>query len=444
VNYLLTQTGINVTLHDVLRASSPIIRDSLLREASSDVKAQWDTVKASQEQTLSGVSDVLRITKRYLTASGEFCYDCILKKPNFNGELSAKRFWHELDKEAKDKYAQRNPNAYDDELTKHQLRQRGKSGSAVERKIELDQRAEDESAELDHKSHLTAKRRKVKTRLTLVTIDNKHRKNKRRQLRRANQFRASLHSADSDGDDDLPAVAEKPSKPGKRKRYAVVSYADATSAEESVSSLDNDFSGDLKENAALIANFPQAPTLDRIRASVAGYLQRMSPERFARTACAICGTAAALAETKQYNVEKKTASHAKLPAKLREAMTAHLTDMSGFREEDLCALPAAFADFESLALERRGLDFALKTLTVCNECERCLTQEDSKPPFSVANSFKFGEIPEALQGLRWVELRLIQAYRTVIYVMHLNANSDVSADDTKMQQKVRHVCVSCE
>jgi len=165
----------------------------------------------------------------------------------------------------------------------------------------------------------------------------------------------------------------------------------------------------------------------------------MSPDRFARIACAVCGTAAEPSKVTTFSVAKSSDDYAKLPSELLTAMYRHLEDMSSFHENDLPPLPAAFSKFDGMALERRGLNLQDETLNMCADCQHWLS-EGKQPPFSVSNCFKFGETPEALRGLRWVELRLLQVYRTVIYVLHLTANSRVSADDIKQQYKVIVVC----
>jgi len=151
--------------------------------------------------------------------------------------------------------------------------------------------------------------------------------------------------------------------------------------------------------------------------------------------CAVCGEAVKQREAEVFSVgEEPPVDLDPLPQELRTAMKDLLLDNTTLQHNWMNLLPESFDDFRLLALEKRGLNGAAETITICGCCKEAL-EKNERPHKSMANSLQFGDIPECLRGLRLAELRLLQVYRTCSYILTLDSTSTVSGGNTDWRQR---------
>jgi len=248
-----------------------------------------------------------------------------------------------------------------------------------------------------------------------VATDNwKRPQNKRKKRRKSIQGRKKALT--------LAQNHSKRKQSAKQSEAAdIASSQHQTEMQELQTSIDDNWKTKRAENKEHVEMFPELPSQQRVKDSIADFRLRMSTPHLSQLCCGVCGELWNVALIRSFTIGDSFLSDKNF-ATLRVLLKA-------------VHAPATFADgpFTGMALCDKGVNSDAGTINVCKRCYHSLNKLRRTPHLAISNNLDFGEIPPELLDLSWAEERVISLLRICLHVLNLRGHESPShRDDTSI------------
>ena len=206
--------------------------------------------------------------------------------------------------------------------------------------------------------------------------------------------------------------------------------------EQHQKSIDQDWETSRCNDQKRIGMFPELPSQQRVRDSLADFRTRISTPHLSQLCCGACG------ELWNANLIRKfTVGDSFLCEKNMSTIKTLLKAAHS---------PSTFTEgpFAGMALCNKGVDSDASAINICKRCYHSLNTSRRTPHLAVANNMDFGMVPPELLDLNWAEERVISLFRISIHVLNLRGHESPSHRDDEsilhqqMKVKGHSFCVS--
>ena len=210
---------------------------------------------------------------------------------------------------------------------------------------------------------------------------------------------------------------------------ATTTHYEPQAVEDLVKGLDDSYDSFQIANETRIASFPSIPSISDCVSAVNNYATAMTTPALSRAVCSSCAQLQWLSDIRVYSLRnhkrnQKELNAPKLPKEILAAMQLRLINNTGIAVPNIIA--STYAELKDLAMNIKGIDFDSHTINICLRCYGYFTKS-RLPPCAMANNFLFGDVPDVLKGLTWVEQRLVAMYRVSSHIVNLRGRDRIDA-----------------